>query len=458
MISRLSTFDLLKREAFFLADLIIEKYTSKDGGIFETVDVTDGKVVDSNCAVDELGDYIQYIIYLGILTPESNYVNWSLNTIQSISESYQSEKGLFYNKPKNILLKNNLLSINNADTITGLVSSYIYTKCDLLKPIIEKFAEGAFRHFTEYNYFGYGYLCGDKLKVSLANLLFSAYFIEEILSYMECTGDMNYLGRIRDVIDANIAHRYFNEHGVFQARIPLGLRGAVWSLAYRSIKNDSLKTTFLVKDNVYFLFALLKYYSIVRNDSIRDIITNTYNNLFRLFSQQGLIFNKWNPARGCIGAPSNLAHSHSIIELQLDLYHELDDEKYLNQAVEMTEIWLRRESSLQVINEVIEETESYSLLDSNVDLAINLVKLSEKAGRSAYLEKAFDIAMGVIKYFKAPHGYYWKIDTVNGNPLETKIETKYLGLLLKLFLVLMEAAHNKSVFRNKLLRNLARDR
>ncbi|MBN2059397.1 MAG: hypothetical protein JW882_03175, partial [Deltaproteobacteria bacterium] len=100
MVEKYISFETLSDEACLLADLIINRYASMDGAIFEAADVQNGKVSDHDCAVDELGDYVQYIIYLGIITSKKFYVDWGLSAISSISSSYQSEKGLFFNKPK----------------------------------------------------------------------------------------------------------------------------------------------------------------------------------------------------------------------------------------------------------------------------------------------------------------------------------------------------------------------
>ena len=450
--------DVLKREASFLADLIIHRYTSENGGLFEKVDVREGKAVVSECAVDELGDYIQYIIYLGILTSNSDYVDWAINNMALIAHNYQSEKGLFYNRSQGNPVKKNLLSLNNADTLTGLVSSYLYTDSYLLKSIIVKFVKGTFRYFRNHRYLTYGYLLGDRFRLSLSSLLFSAYFIEEALCFMEYEGDRCDLDKIKDIIDANLCNPYFLKSGIFQARIPLGLSGAFWLFFYRFFKQDSLDKTFLVKDNIYFIFALLKYYAMVQDDDIRDVIFRTYDRLLAAFMKDGLVYNCWIPGRGCVGGPSPLALSHSVIELQLDLYHQFNDKNYLRQAVKLTARWLDRQSSLGVINENLSGDEHYALLDPNVDFAINLVKLSEKTGHTVYMEKAFEIGKGLIEYFKGPAGYYWRIDTMDGRFLQATIETKYLGLLLKLFLVLIEANNKQTIFENHLLRNLARDR
>ncbi|MDY7035036.1 MAG: hypothetical protein SV375_02565 [Thermodesulfobacteriota bacterium] len=450
--------DVLKEEASFLADLIIHKYTSENGGLFEKVDVREGKAVVSECAVDELGDYIQYIIYLGILTSNSHYVDWAINNMALIARNYQSEKGLLYNSPQCNPVQKNLLSLNNADTLTGLVSSYIYTDSYLLKAIIVKFVNGTLRYFINRNYLTYGYLLGDRFRLSISSLLFAAYFIEETLYFMEYEGDWHDFNKIKDVIDANLSNPYFLKYGIFQARIPLGMSGAFWHFFYRFFKRDSLDKTFLVKDNIYLIFALLKYYAIVEDDDIRDVIFRTYDKLLAAFTKDDLVYNCWIPERGCVGGPSPLALSHSIIELQLDLYHQFNDRNYLRQAVKLTERWLERQSSLGVINEGLSDDEHYALLDPNVDFAINLVKLSEKTGHTRYMEKAFEIGKGLIEYFKDSAGYHWRIDTINGRFLHTTIETKYLGLLLKLFLVLMEANNKQMIFENYLLRNLARDR
>jgi len=457
-LNKILSAEALNREALSLADLIINRYTSEDGGIFERVDVENGKVIDLDCAIDELGDYVQYIVYLGFLCSRKDYVDWGLKTLRLIAKKYQSEKGLFYNRQGKNCLNKNLLTLNNSDTITGLVSAFIYTGSDLLRPIIEKFIDGAFQFFLDDDYFTYGYLFGDKLTVSLSSLLFSGYFIEETLNYTESIGDRDYLSRIRNVINKNLSNSFFLKYGIFQARIPLGLRGACWGLSYRVFKRDNLKTTYLVKDNVYFLFALLRYFTIVKDRALKQVITRVYNRLIELFERNGLIYNNWNPSEGCTGPPSGLALSHSIIELQLDLYHEFGDEIYLQQAIDLTDKWLHRKSPVNVIYETISGNEHYSLLDPNVDFAVNLLKLFDKTGNDNYREKAFNIAGGIIEYFKAPKGYYWKVDTCNGNPLQRDIETKYLGLLLKLFLVLSEVHKGRSIFDDPIVRNLSRDR
>ena len=452
--------DALTGEAFALADLIIHTYSSEEGGIYETVDVADGRVLDSRCAVDELGDYIQYIIYLGILTGEKAYVTWGIRVLNAVARNYQSDKGLFFTYPlhRGGMFKNNLLSLNNADTITGLVSAYMYTADPSIKTLIHRFIEGTFAHFTKDTYLTYGYLLGDRLPVSLSSLLFTGYFIEEALTFMECTGDHDYLEQVDRVIHRNLRDPYFLKYGVFQARIPVGVSGFFWRFLYRATKGEDLRTTFLVKDNIYFLFALLQYARFQKDASLVKMITKVYDCFMETFSVDGILYNRWNPVQGIKGGPSPLALSHSLMELQLDLFHELGDERFLRDAVRYADRWLKRRSALGVIHETVHPNETYGLLDPNVDFTINLFKLSEKTGDTDYLERALEIVSAVIEHFKAPAGYYWKIHTEIGTPLQTRIETKYLGLLLKLFLVAMECIHKRRIFENRLTRNLAKDR
>jgi len=71
-LNKILSAEALNREALSLADLIINRYTSEDGGIFERVDVENGKVIDLDCAIDELGDYVQYIEVFFITGRERN--------------------------------------------------------------------------------------------------------------------------------------------------------------------------------------------------------------------------------------------------------------------------------------------------------------------------------------------------------------------------------------------------
>ncbi len=124
----------------------------------------------------------------------------------------------------------------------------------------------------------------------------------------------------------------------------------------------------------------------------------------------------------------------------------------------ITEFWLKRSNYSGLINDTVYDDEWYSVLDSNVDFCINLLKLYEKTEQEYYHDKAEMIVEGIVKYFKARYGYYWKIDTKQLKPLTSKIETKYLGLLIKLFVVYVEFKRGKSLFKDSILRNLARDR
>jgi hypothetical protein len=448
----------LSRELESLAGLIVERYTSGDGGLFTKVDVTNGRIVDSSPAVDELGDYAQNVLYGGLVLGRQDLVEWTLNSVVRLAGKYQSRYGPFFKGLKRNPFRNHLLTIHNADTATGLVSLYVFTRDRRIRAILERFIEGLFRNFSNHDFLIYGYFFRNLVKVNLASLLFSAYLIEELLILCELQGEGNWLEPAGKVIKANLRDGYYREYGIFQARIPLGLEGPLYQAVYRYGKGDDLRTTFLVKENVYWLFALLRYYALTREPHIKDSIFQVHQRIGETFRENGTYYNAWHPVDGRLGGPSRLQHSHSVIELLLDLYHEFKDHAFLDEATSLAERWLSRQTPLGIVGESLEDDRPVALLDSNVDFAIDLVKLSEKTHRVAYRDRAAEIAEGIIGHFKADYGFYWEIDGLTGRPSNGLIETKYLGLLLKLFLVLIETEDGRTIFENAKLHNLARDR
>jgi len=133
----------------------------------------------------------------------------------------------------------------------------------------------------------------------------------------------------------------------------------------------------------------------------------------------------------------------------------LKNEEILKLAKSCADSWIKHQSKTGLIPHSIEN--QFSRLDPQTDFAVVLLKLSEITGKKKYHTSAVKTLNGILKYHKLDVGY---VDYVN---IETKekrdfiIQTKFLSLLLKLFLLTYEIS-KKKIYENDLLKSLIRDR
>ena len=73
-------------------------------------------------------------------------------------------------------------------------------------------------------------------------------------------------------------------------------------------------------------------------------------------------------------------------------------------------------------------------------------------------EFAKNIADGVIKHHKYKEGFVEFVNIKTGEKKGHVIETKFLFLLLKLFILFHEIENGKEVYKDKLIKDLIRDR
>ena len=158
-------------------------------------------------------------------------------------------------------------------------------------------------------------------------------------------------------------------------------------------------------------------------------------------------------------ADVRLTFNHSIIEWDIEAFTVTGRRAYLDQAGQLARRWLDRQTGRGLFPEGPEEPwRGRSLLDAQVDLSVNLLKLSELSGDPAWERAARTNFDAVRRDFRLPLGYAWEVDSGTGQIREPVVEVKYLGLLLKGYLGLRAVARGSRLRQSPLLWALLRDR
>lgn len=454
-------------EARRVAALLMEKFPGKTGLLPAWIDAKDGRVLSRRSNVDELGDYVQNVAFLSPLTEDPKYTDWAVEHTLNCIRLCQTRQGLFQNLPDVDRPERNrcspVWSLENADTVTGLASMFELTRNGEILESLTVLASGMERGFLKNGFISFGRLPVAGWLVPLSAGVVGGQFAEEWIHLGKTSGQSGFGSLGEKLLNAYRSSPYFRTHGVFMTREFLS--GSSWvkwalSLLYRWRNKPDLETACLVKDNLYILFAFLESYRSNPREEIRDLVLNWNRAKDETFlSPSGMEYhNLWSPAGGRAG-PARLQHNHSLIEFSADLYNTFGDRSFLDRAVRLARSWMQRQTGIGLFPEFAESSDPpVALLDPQVDMTVNLIKLHDLTGDPALLESAERCMGGVLRHFPLDFGYAWRVNADSGEILENRIETKFLGLLLKGLIATELAARREPVFNHPLAWVLFRDR
>lgn len=454
-------------EALRIADGLMKRASNSTGLLPSWIDSKDGRVLSKRSNVDELGDYVQNVAYLTQLTGKSKYISWALEHTKSCIRFCQTSHGLFQNLPDVNLPNKPILSpvwsLENVDTVTGLVSLYEFTRDQEILGSLRTLIAGVDRGFIKKGLICFGRIPIVGIRIPLAAGVVCGQFAEEAIHLGQITGDPAFKQFGENILDRYQSSSYFQTHGVFPTREFLSnfrLSLHLIDFLYRFRKKPALDTACLVKDNLYILLADLELYRSDPKEEIKSRIVHFIQSIDDIFLGKNscLYNNLWSPKEGAMG-PQKLQHNHSIIELYLDLFHTFGDQNYLKRAGQLAQYWMDQQTKIGLFPEFPERTElEEALLDPQVDMVVNLIKLFELTENRSYMDSARKCVQGVIQHFRLDHGYAWKVDSNTGTPIQTRIETKFLGLLIKGLIAMEVALRGDKIFENPLLWSICRDR
>lgn len=492
--------------------LLTERYEGKNGLLVKGKNLKSNTIYNSSI-VDDLGDYNQYICWFGELW-DDKYVEWSLNQIKLMEKYCKQSTGLFQNvntnkrKEKEAVLQ---CPAKNIDTLLGLIETYNITKSKKVLKDAEGLASGILEHFTSES--GFVYVAGIPkigLVIPTSNATMCGSYIEEFANLYDITKKKEFLLGAKRVANAWIKTNYFEKNSFF-ADVhfpkfePVGnasttlLEGALFIL-FKSLSKGSplflktnavpekyreygelvrlekidtipepfrIKTATMMKNNTQMIFGILALYRKTKNQEWKHHFYTWFNALTeRMLRSDGGFNTVWDP-RKKQGHEVILTKNSSILEVLIDAFILFNDEDILTVAERNAKYWLNKQNKnngLFPVNsevEILNKFDYRSMLDSNTDFIVNLIKLYKITEKKEYFDSISAGLEGIFKHFYFKEGYILYCDYRNGKPIGHRgwfVKTKFNALFLKPLLLLSEIENGKDPIRNQALWSLSRDR
>ena len=451
-----------------MAALLRERYCGEHGLLVQKVDTSQGKILNPRPIIDELGDYVQYTLVLGNLIGDEGLCAWSKAQVMTALKISQSDVGFIHSlaiQPglRGCFHRTIYFQLATCDTLWGLVECFRLWPDPTLRTRIERFVEGVLRfgtgkkHLPVYGVFRWH---GISLPLPLSNPMLVGYWIESLIMLYEILKNDQYLTAATEMAYALVKGAGFQGSGFFPLRIGTHFLDEtlhpLFDLVLRWRGRLPSAGSIMVKGNVYFIFGLLALYRMTSESWIREAIIRWKRCVLeRLRTLDGRFYNHW---YGINRPPKviSLGTNHSFIELFLDIFYDMRDEEALQMACQTARAWLTKRSKIGLIPDG--DYTPIAFLDPHIDFTINLMKLWQITGDPFWRETTEEMERAVEKYYHQPFGLAWELDTETGKIVHSEIETKFLGLFLKLPLLLYFATHKGELMSDANLRKLATDR
>lgn len=407
-----------------IVELLERDFVLSDGAL------TWEKVLGENSKANlfpDLGDVIAFVEYFG-----------GHRLVRKQIEAYKKS-------PRNGILVSQFPTLG----IRGFAKSYEYS--DLLLGLIDNFTINP----TEEN----KKLCVENLEKAIEIFRFD----KDISSFYYSSAGLHVpLIDTRDSMFIEIfldAEKIFDEprYGI----VAKNIYGKIKS-SYFFKKNDLLSThmpnisgkVVVSKNNTNTLFAWLALYLKTGDE---EILSSTKRLLSSLESRAlteggGVVMNLYD---GKSDTSANLTASCILLDFSCDMFKFTSDTEALNLAKRIADFWLGRQAVTGLFP--LKSSGKTSFLDSETDMSVALFKLFELTGNEIYKNAAEKCFQGIWQYHKK-EDYPLSVDVETGKTIKNVQRTKFLALFLKLLILQISYAEGKTIYGDKNLWNLLRDR
>ena len=430
----------LKAEALRIVDTILEGHRLH--GTYLCSTIIDGKKSEEPI-IKDLGDYLPFFLYFG-------YTSYCRQHVRDITS--QLHNGLLPAQSK--LFRIRVTSTyDHSDYLLGLMDYLNYVTDPEIETSLKLTLEAVWRKFFDRR-FPSSYISAP-LGVALP------FFDTKDGMYMEIFADY-YKTRKEDKFRDRALSLWRTLQKVrAKSKVQLlpvlvrhqSIKG--WALGSMSRIRAQSHTIRVMKNNTNSLFGALSLFEIVASDEIARSIREWVEALTKyMITREGMVYNFGKLKDGSVSPfGPNLTAAFAVIDLLCDLSRCFDEERYLGRAEIIAKFWLSLQGKTGLFP--LEPNGRASYLDSETDMIVALQKLHDLSGDPIYAEAAQRTFEGILKYHKRTSGYVLSVDTEKGDVVDGMLKTKFICLLLKVFILFLEGG---SVYRNEDVFKLLRDR
>ncbi|MCX6800769.1 MAG: hypothetical protein NTZ73_01110 [Candidatus Diapherotrites archaeon] len=430
------------------------------------IDVKSGKNFGQP-TVSDFGDCFPFVWYWGKVRGRNDFVEWAESTSKISIRQFQAGNGLFLTKfgERDFEAKKNYFDADKmSDVSLGLNLMYQLTKDEFYLKSCADFFDGLSSEMISNNF-----ICYKKsnwIKWPVSNGKFTGLYIEEAVNLSNYSKNKKYFEFAEKSSEPWIENSFFKENGLFSFASTSRILKPVIGLIFKKETGLPIDSVMLTKSNVNLIFGLVKVYDSSKSDFLENVFEKWVNALEqKMLMGEGVFRALW-PGDWKV---HYLGGDHAVIDALLEIYKVTGKKEALNLAESVASAWLSKADKSGLIPEIFFEYSSplkisnpsmekkfISRLDSQTDFLVVLLKLSELSGNKKYARGAAKILEGILgaHSFKNLFVEYYNIKT--GKPENFVVETKFLFLLLKVFIAIEEMAKGNKInspFMNELLRD-----
>lgn len=450
--------------------LLLDRAINPSGHLVKSIDLRTGNVVDPTHNDDELGDYVEYIYWLGMNLHQPDYTHWATKHISDTYIEFEKDlnNGVIWDVSAcdRIIGPVQVLLMDYSETISNSVDRYFSLLFDLAVT-----QNGLIRTMTGIN---------RSSRYPVADPMTTGNHIELLSELYMYRGKQHFLDMAIRIMKPWLGDGSSYSNGMFH-RQSIGFLGVTASalknfmLEYVNVLNLKGFPSYILrvtKQNTHFLFGLIRYFEATGEKKAAGLIDNFISGVQEtMLHDSGLSYQLWDGKRN-LAYHIDIGASISLIELLLDAYRVFQRDKYLKMAENYALGILHFKGKLGIIpqfplpeytdiqtvkaqySKKKAEADFYNL-DPQVDFAVNLAKLYELTGKQEYSNAFSNLANSIIENFSYGLAFTEILD--KGVPSPT-VKTKYLGLFLKLCIVIIAGQKKISIISDPHLALVCQDR
>lgn len=433
---------------------LINRATNENGFLATKIDVKNDAIKDRHHNAGELGDYAQYIAFSGKLLGKTEYIDYAINQVKLLSIKYQRKDGIIDLEPSK-----RILNIGEMDLYIGMAQLFFITQDSFIKDVIDKFYDGLFNKFLKGKR-----LVPTKLTKSLkfiipvANPMDNGNHIELLGELYKFTEEEKYKRWMIQLSEIWIDNKNFIRHNLYE-RENINFLGKVLSstidilLQTSYFKNKFGKPSYcskITKQNTHLMFGLIEYYNITKDVKIKEIFDKWVQKVDELFLHSSGIHYGIYDLKYKYPYRLEVLHTINLIELMITAYQYFNKNKYLNLAEKYAKalINILTQDNLLLLfpfpkddindpqRDKMKKEYGYYSLDPQIDFSVNLLKLYLITKNDHYFKVAENILIATLTNFKHGNCYTEMVHKDTDKKWDV-VRTKYLGLMLKPFLMLL---------------------
>lgn len=447
------TMSILSEVTQTLVDLLMNRYTAKDGFLNLHVDVETGSVITHNHNLGDLGDYAQYVSFLGRELNQEGWTRWAINQGEKAPQKLSSEKiNQISPIPGSAFWRYNNLS---GDYIWGLSSLYLIHETESLRKNISDYCKAINKYSLLSNgMISYGGITLGKSfssKIPLSNGLITGQLIEPLIHIYKKNKDPFFLDQAIRYLSPWITKegvKYFVQ-GKYQSSNPLT------SLAYslrNSLKGIRPPSYYFGKGNIFLAAALLEAIEVAPELEYLPAINGWRKKYKEILNTTNSTIDE----DGLTITPFQMIDLISGMEILIELYRMFNKEEDYILLQQTNHIIDNHYTQDGLIRKSLESQIAH--IDHQTDMVINYLKLEEVDPNNGWQNLAEKLIQATLKYFTAPFGLYEQINIESKKAHTNKCNTKYFGLFLKIHILYNHKLNGGSIFEDLIIRNLATDR